>query len=715
MNREEAKKLYVNIAKGGIFVSLFSPLVLSAPFFFPFIVPKTLFFQIAVTIALFFYVVAVTLDKKYAPRFDTLTKFVLAFFGVYVLAAALGASPARSFFGTYERMLSVINMAHFVVLYLIVKSIFVSPRDWLWLLRISVGASVLVSLYGIGQKLGIEWFFHAGIDRIDSTIGNAAFVAGYLIFAVFFALMLLVKDSHPFFRACAAGSLALSASIIYFTGTRGAVVALVVACVMLLVAYFFRPERAAFIKKENLKWGVAVIALALLFVVMFEGRGVYQSVKRFSSISFSDATVQTRLLSVSTGWEGFLVRPALGWGPENYNLVFDKYYNPKLYPVENWFDHAHNIFFDIATTMGIAGLVAYAALIGYLMLRAIAFARAAPENYWVGICACVLVAAYFTQNIFVFDSLVTYLPFFIVLAFASNGFKLGDTAERVSEDKARKFYNPSLKIIALLLPLFAGMIYWVDVRPALGAYYAVVALQIPSSYAGEALDRFKQALAYSNFGREEIRGKLADYVSDVLHEERITDNELRQRAAEFTIKEMEESIASEPLNFRNYLYYANFLSGNYESLAAVGVSDALVRADEILARAQELAPHKPILYLQWGRVKTMMKDDTGAVALLEKAVALNPAVIDSQVRLAFAYAKAGARERSLEVSRSIFNANAQLDVRTYIQFAENFAALGAYDDAIVMAKKAAALDLSLAEQADAFIKALDAKKGVKVN
>ncbi|MEK7493937.1 MAG: O-antigen ligase family protein, partial [Patescibacteria group bacterium] len=314
MNREEAKKMYVNIAKGGIFASLFSPLVLSAPFFFPFIVPKTLFFQLAVTVALFFYIVVVTLDKKYMPKFDTLTRFVFAFFGVYVLASALGANPMRSFFGTYERMLSVVNMAHFVVLYVIVKSIFVSPRDWLWLLRASVGASALVSLYGVGQKLGMEWFYHAGIDRIDSTIGNAAFVAGYLIFAVFFALMLLVKDKHSFFRACAAGSLALNVAIIYFTGTRGAVVALAVACVTLLVAYFFRPAGAAFIKKEHVKWGALVLVLALLAVVMFEGRGVYQSVKRFSSISFADTTVQTRLHSISTGWEGFMARPAQGWG-----------------------------------------------------------------------------------------------------------------------------------------------------------------------------------------------------------------------------------------------------------------------------------------------------------------------------------------------------------------------------------------------------------------
>lgn len=714
MTREEAKKLYVNIAKGGIFASLFSPLVLSAPFFFPFIVPKTLFFQLAVTVALFFYIVLVALDKKYAPKFDTLTKLVLAFFGVYVCAAALGANPARSFFGSYERMLSVVNMAHFVVLYLIVKSVFVSQRDWLWLLRASVGASVLVSAYGIGQKLGIEWFYHAGIDRIDSTIGNAAFVAGYLIFALFFALMLLVKDSHPMFRACAACSLAVNLAVIYLTATRGAVLALAVAFVSLLPMYFLRSSGVSGIQKKHVQWVATVIALALLAVVMLEGRGIYQSLRRFSSSSFADATVQTRILSASTSWKGFLERPVLGWGPENYNLVFDKYYNPKIYPMENWFDHAHNIFFDIATTMGVAGLIAYAALLGYCVFRTVAFARGASENYWIGMFGCALIIAYFVQNIFVFDSLATYLPFFIFLAFASNGFMLGDTEERVPEDKGRKFYNPSFKIIALLVPLFAVAVYWADVRPALGAYHTVVALQTPLPYAGEALDHFKQALDNSTFGREEIRGKLADYVSGLLYEERITDNKLRRRAAEFAIQEMEESIVREPLNFRNYIYFANFLSGNDALLAATGIQDSLARADEALARAQTLAPNKPMLYIQWGNIKSLEGDNQGAVVLLEKAVALNPVVIDSRVRLALAYRKAGARARSLEVSRAIFNAGTQLDVRTYIEFAENFAALGAYDEAASAARKAAELDPSLAPQANAFMKTLDAKKSIPV-
>lgn len=173
---------------------------------------------------------------------------------------------------------------------------------------------------------------------------------------------------------------------------------------------------------------------------------------------------------------------------------------------------------------------------------------------------------------------------------------------------------------------------------------------------------------------------------------------------------MEKSIAEEPLDFKNFLYYASFLSGNYDTLATVGITDALARADETLSRAEKFAPQKQILYLQWGKVKSLKEDHHGAVLLFEKAAALNPAAIDPQVRLALAYADAGARERSLEVSRALLDTGVQLGMRTYIEFAENFAAFGAYDEAIGMAQKAVELDPSLKEQAEVFMRTINAKR-----
>ena len=178
MNREEAKLFCLKATRGFLYAALFAPLVLLSAFYFPYIVPKTIFFQIAVECALFFWILLVALDRRYLPKFDLLTRAVLVFFGLFVLASLLGASPARSFFGTYERMLSVVNFAHFVVFFLIAKSVFTTGRDWLAFFRAFLLVSALVSLYGVAQKFGVSWTSHADIDRVDSTIGNAAVVGG---------------------------------------------------------------------------------------------------------------------------------------------------------------------------------------------------------------------------------------------------------------------------------------------------------------------------------------------------------------------------------------------------------------------------------------------------------------------------------------------------------------------------------------------------------
>lgn len=705
MNREEVKQFCLKGARGCLLAALFSPLIVGASFYFPYIVPKTLFFQLMVEGALFFWTLLLALDRTYAPTFNVLSKAVLLFFGVFVFAAALGVNPARSFFGTYERMLSVVNFAHFVAFYFIARSVFLDARDWLLFFRTFVGVSILVSLYGVGQKLGWEMLYHPGIDRVDSTIGNAAFVAGYLMFAVAFALLLWMRDPHPVFRWCALGSVPLNLAVMFFTGTRGAALGLCAGILVFFAACAVKPKTAA-ISKSALAWGIGAVCGAALVAALLaaQGGGIYETARRFTSISFAHGTVQTRILSIQTGWEGFLARPVLGWGPENYNYVFDKYYNPKLYPAESWFDHAHNIFFDIADTMGVLGLAVYALLLlslAYLMLRGV---RVTAGAYWERMLLFSLVAAYFAQNIFVFDSLVTYLPFFMVLAYAGAGFPLGRGNEREKEKKERLFANPAPKVAVWLLPLFVAMVWWVNVRPAAAAFFTVQALKTPPEEARIAIDYFKKALSWSNFGRHEIRGKLADYAGEALVNENVRDASVKREVVEYTIGEMEKTLKEHPKDFRGYIYFATFLAGNHELLAPFGVP-AVDRADEILAQAEPLGPRKPPLWLQWGRVKSLKKEHDKAVEYLERAVALNPDVNDTKLKLGLALQDAGRGKEALELYRA-FLYEGDYDWNTYVQVAQGLANLNAPKDAEAAARKAVEKNAELKEESERFIQKL---------
>lgn len=717
MTREELKQFYLYATKAFVFLSLFSPLVVSAYFFFPFIVPKTIFFQIAASCALLFYVLLVSCDRSYVPKFDLLTKSIVGLLGVWVLAAALGENPTRSFFGSYERMLSVVNFAHFVALFVIMRAVFSSLKEWLVLFRVFIGVSIVVALYGIGQKLGFSFLYHANIDRIDSTIGNAAFLGGYAIFAIFFALFALARDTHTWFRVVYIAAIPLNILMIYFSGTRGAAVGLFAGLLCLAVAYALR-LKGSFSFPSGYVWKTVSVAMIVLFAVFLLEKGsggLFKSFQRFSSVSLSDTTVQTRILAARTSIDGFLARPVLGWGPENYNLVFDKYYNPKLYPTENWFDHAHNIVFDIATTTGVIGLFAYLFLLSVLCARIIAYMCASPERYFGGAIIGALMVAYVAQNLFVFDSLVTYLPFFMVCALAGAVFHVQaivpafGNKKDVRQDPA----PPSPALLLVLVPMFAGMVYWVDVRPAMAAYHAVAGFSVPAEYAFVATDHFDRAVRYSNFGREEIRGKVIEYVSDVIQSEAVgTDAEAGKRLAEYAIMEMEKGIADEPMNFRNYLYFANFLGNNYEALHAYGIPVA-EKANAALMTAEPLAPQKPLLYVQWGRIRTIQGDAEGAVMMFEKAVALNPAVIEPKMRLAAAYRRAGEKEKALAQYREVAGMSDEGGAQIYIDLAVGFASVEAWDEAIAATERAMTLDEALVEEGTRYLQALRAKAGTE--
>ena len=73
--------------------------------------------------------------------------------------------------------------------------------------------------------------------------------------------------------------------------------------------------------------------------------------------------MEARYIVWKMAWNGFLERPILGWGLENFNVTFGKHFDSKLYLREYggeiWFDRAHNIVLDTLINSGIVGLISY--------------------------------------------------------------------------------------------------------------------------------------------------------------------------------------------------------------------------------------------------------------------------------------------------------------------------------------------------------------------
>src|SRR3989344_2405547 len=85
-------------------------------------------------------------------------------------------------------------------------------------------------------------------------------------------------------------------------------------------------------------------------------------VGRLVTISLQDSTTKARIMNWGTAWQGVKERPVLGWGQDNFAVVFNKYYNPQMYGQEQWFDRVHNVVFDWLVAGGVLGLLAYLSL-----------------------------------------------------------------------------------------------------------------------------------------------------------------------------------------------------------------------------------------------------------------------------------------------------------------------------------------------------------------
>jgi hypothetical protein len=131
----------------------------------------------------------------------------------------------------------------------------------------------------------------------------------------------------------------------------------------------------------------------------------------------------TRVWTWGSALQGFQERPLLGWGPENFPAVFDKYFNSKHYvPGENretWFDRAHSVFFDYLAETGLIGLLAYLAI--FIVFAVEFFRRTKPYAETLILSGLILavVTGYLVQASVLFDVLPIYLNLFLVLAFAA--------------------------------------------------------------------------------------------------------------------------------------------------------------------------------------------------------------------------------------------------------------------------------------------------------
>ena len=207
-----------------------------------------------------------------------------------------------------------------------------------------------------GASAPTGWW-HLLIDgRFEGSLGNPAYVDPYLIFSMFFAAYLWIasvrEKTITKLKAWGYGVVIAIFLIFFILGqTRGAFIGLALGVfAALLYLDFFKQGEGTQVGRDRLcgarsAWRGALCGKEQSFAPEIP-RG------RLLQISLSDPSAQTRFWVWGEAWKGFLERPVLGWGPENFTPVYDKFFNPNFYvPGQNnetWFDRAHSVLLRLS-------------------------------------------------------------------------------------------------------------------------------------------------------------------------------------------------------------------------------------------------------------------------------------------------------------------------------------------------------------------------------
>lgn len=450
---------FERIAKWYLYVAVFAVIIVMNSIFFPFIGGKDWFFRFAVELALSCMVLWWAFEaKKGQAKARIVALFrkplviaVTVFAGVFELACLFAYDIHAAFWSNYERGEGGFQMLHYYLFFLLLVLIFTDEKDWKNLFRCSLVAAVIMILYGIAGDFSVAGFigpYASGTPptglwnilnqgRFEGSLGNPAYVDPYLIFSMFFAAYLWLSSKLEgkltALKSWGYGILIAVFFVFFILGqTRGAFLGLV-AGVFVLVLYLILSS-----KGKMRKWGA--IALGVFIIL---GLGLYavrnnpavQNLPegRLLQISTSDTTAQTRFWVWGEAWKGFLERPVLGWGPENFTPVFDKFFNPNFYvPGQNnetWFDRAHSVFFDYLAETGIVGLLSYLAIFFVLYWEFFKNAhRHAASQLQKGLIVAMPIA-YLVQGVAIFDVFPMYICLFIFLAFGAYYFSVHKKAK----------------------------------------------------------------------------------------------------------------------------------------------------------------------------------------------------------------------------------------------------------------------------------------------
>jgi O-antigen ligase/tetratricopeptide (TPR) repeat protein len=616
--------------------------------FFPFITGKAIVFRFLVQIAAAAWLILALKQPEYRPRRGGIIIVLMSFLVVLGISTVLAENPLKSFWSNFERMEGYITVLHLAIYSLVLSSVLTTEKMWRRFFNASLIANAIILVYALLQWFG-EVEIHQGANRLTSSLGNASYLAVYVLVHIFLItyLFFTTPKQLKLYRWLLGVSFVVNLFVLFNTGTRGTLLGLVGGAAVSLAVIFF-----TFRGHQQLhRWVGVVLVAGLVLVASFLFLRTTDYVKshpvlsRYASISYQDAL--PRLTVWQMALKGAAERPVFGWGQENFNYVFNKYFDPKMETQEEWFDRAHNVFMDWLIAGGVLALAAYLALFGALVYRFYRERRGQPVLFAV---VAGLLTSYFIHNLFVFDHLASYILFFTLIGF---GIYHERQARTVAPGKPLNSRLVPVAIIIVLV-LFVSVSYAATFRPAGGARGIIAAISPNQLSPRSNLATFEKLLADGPaFSKPEIRERLFEYTFQVLADPK-APADIKQKLVEFTADQLKLQTEVTP-NDARYHYFEGLF---WQNIGDQG------KAIKSLERALELSPKKQHIMFAIGHSYLAMGSELKSIEYFRRAYELDPNLdrprVNYAVSLMYAGQQAAADKLLVEGFGSVITQSSEL-------------------------------------------------------
>ncbi|CAB4614119.1 unannotated protein [freshwater metagenome] len=266
------------------------------------------------------------------------------------------------FFGEYQRRTGFLTYL-FLVVFFVISVLEVKLSDYKRITYWVFGIAIAVVGYGLLQHFGMDFIrWNNPYNSVLSTVGNPNFAAAIMaIFSVALFGAALTAELPLFVRVSGIVVSALSLVTIYFSNSLQGFLAAAVGLGVITVVWVSQRNK--------------IIGWALFGLGVIGGLAALAGILRMGPLTFLyKDSVAYRGDYWRAGFEMFKDHPWFGVGLDRYGAYFTEYRDatqvlrrgPRVFS-----NAAHNVYIQLASTGGIFVLLAYLAVIAFILWRGV--------------------------------------------------------------------------------------------------------------------------------------------------------------------------------------------------------------------------------------------------------------------------------------------------------------------------------------------------------